>query len=208
MIAAAAHREEKNVNLPAGLYPDGSPMWSQTVQRDVAKQLALLERVEREEELVARRERKTRETYTSGGQPTLPSLDDALPMEQEEEPKKKKKKPDGPGVTAKNMSEDMKKKLSNAVASQAAGLTTGKYAWMNAGNIPTGPPSKKTAGTTSATTSGPGSGWAKPFVSSKKKDEPVIEEDTRRVITIKDAIFVVERERGHGGGRGAARGWT
>jgi len=210
MIAAAAHREEKNVNYPAGLYSDGSPMWSQIVRRDVAKQLALLERVEREEELAARRERKAREVYASGGQPALPSLDDALSMEQDEEPKKKKKKPDGPGVTAKNMPEDMKKKLSNAVASQAAGLNTGKYAWMNAGNIPTGPPSKKATGATTTSTTPAvttGGGWGKSFSSSKKKDEPV-EEDNRRVITMKDAIFTIERERGHGGGRGAARGWT
>lgn len=210
MIAAAAHREEKNVNYPAGLYSDGSPMWSQIVRRDVAKQLALLERVEREEELAARRERKAREVYASGGQPALPSLDDALSMEQDEEPKKKKKKPDGPGVTAKNMSEDMKKKLSNAVASQAAGLSTSKYAWMNAGNVPTGPPSKKAAGATTTSTTPAattGSGWGKSFSSSKKKEEPV-EEDNRRVITMKDAIFTIERERGHGGGRGAARGWT
>ncbi|KAF8592189.1 hypothetical protein K439DRAFT_1650374 [Ramaria rubella] len=209
MIRAAAHREETSVLRPAGLYSDGAPMWSQIVKRDVAKQLALLERVEREEELAARRDRKAREAYASGGQAPLPSLDDALAMDVEDEPKKKKKKPDGPGVTAKNMSEDMKKKLSNAVASQAAGLGTGKYAWMNAGNVPTGPPVKKAAGTASTTAASTGSGWSKPYQpAGKKKEELVAEEDHRRAITLKDAIFVVECERGHGGGRGAARGWT
>ena len=211
MSHAAEHREETGVLRPPGVYVDGTPMWTQVVRRDVAKQLALLERVEREEELAARRERKARESFTSsGGQTALPSLDDALPMEAEEEPKKKKKKPDGPGVTAKNMSEDMKKKLSNAVASRAAGLGTGKYAWMNAGNIPTGPPAKKATGTTSTTSSQQsGSGWSKPYQpAGKKKEEPPAEDDNRRTITLKDAIFVVERERGHGGGRGAARGWT
>jgi Transcription initiation factor TFIID component TAF4 family len=210
MSRAAAHREEAGVLRAPSTYADGTPMWSQVVRRDVAKQLALLERVEREEELAARRERKARESFTTPGQTALPSLDDALPMETDEEPKKKKKKPDGPGVTAKNMSEDMKKKLSNAVASQAAGLGTGKYAWMNAGNIPTGPPVKKPAGSTSSTPSQQsGSGWSKPYQpAGKKKDESPAEEDNRRTVTLKDANFVIERERGHGGGRGAARGWT
>ena len=209
MARAAAHREETGVLCPPGTYADGTPMWTQIVRRDVAKQLALLERVEREEELAARRERKARETYTTTGQAALPSLDDALPMESEDEPKKKKKKPDGPGVTAKNMSEDMKKKLSNAVASQAAGLGTGKYAWMNAGNVPSGPVVKKPAGSTSAPTQQSGSGWSKPYQpAGKKKEEMPVEEDNRRAVTLKDAIFVIERERGHGGGRGAARGWT
>jgi hypothetical protein len=210
MVRAAAHREETDVTRPPGLYPDGTPMWSQIVRRDIAKQLALLERIEREEELAARRERKARESYASGGQPPLPSLDDALAMDVDEEPKKKKKKPDGPGVTAKNMSEETKKKLSNAVATRAAGLGTGKYAWMNAGNAAATPPVKKAATSTPTPTPAPatGSSWSKPFQSTKKKEEPVVEEDTRRAILLKDAIFVIERERGHGGGRGAARGWT
>ena len=208
MVVAAGHREDTSVLRPPGTYEDGTPMWTQVVRRDVARQLALLERVEREEELAARRERKAREAYAVGGQAALPSLDDALPMETEEEPKKKKKKPDGPGVTAKNMSEDMKKKLSNAVASQAAGLGTGKYAWMNAGNVPSVPPAKKAAAA-SMSAQQSGSGWSKVYqAAGKKKEQTPVEEDHRRAVTLKDAIFVIERERGHGGGRGAARGWT
>ena len=38
-------------------------------------------------------------------------------------------------MTAKNMSEDVQKRLSNATAAQAAGLGRGKYAWMNAGGV-------------------------------------------------------------------------
>lgn len=211
MIAAAAHREETETVRAPGLYEDGTPMWSVVVRKDIAKQLAALDKVDKEEETAARRDRKAREAYAAGGQPALPSLDDALQMEQEEEPKKKKKKPDGPGVTAKNMSEDMKKKLSNATAAQAAGLSTSKYAWMNAGNLNTTarPAAKKaTSTTTTSTTPAAGTGWAKPFQTTKKKDEPAVDEDLRRAITMKDAIFVVERERGHGGGRGSARGWT
>lgn len=226
MVTAATHREETGVNRPAGLYPDGTPMWSQVVRRDVAKQLAIIEKVEREEELAARRERKARETYGSAGSGAggalhanaLPSLDDALQMDTtEDEPKKKKKKPDGPGVTAKNMTEDVRKKLSNAVASQAAGLSTSKYAWMNAGATAAAIPKKPAATASSsgaATTAAGGapatttSSWSRPFQSTKKKEEPAPDEDRRRALTLRDAIFVVERERGHGGGRGTARGWT
>ena len=32
--------------------------------------------------------------------------------------------------------------------------------------------------------------------------------DGRLAITLADAVFVVNNEKGHGGGRGSARGWT
>ena len=133
--------------------------------------------------------------------------------------KKSKKKKDGPGVTAKNMSEDVAKRMSNATATHAAGLGRGKYAWMNAGNIST-PPSKPkpgAGGIPASNASGPtttvpqvntSTSWSKPYVSVAKPAEPVVEEDTRRTITLRDALFVIERERGHGAGRGAARGWA
>jgi hypothetical protein len=28
------------------------------------------------------------------------------------------------------------------------------------------------------------------------------------LITMRDAMFAIEKERGHGGGRGSARGWS
>jgi hypothetical protein len=48
---------------------------------------------------------------------------------------KKRQRKEGPGVTARNMLEDVREKISNAVATQAARLG-GKYAWMNAANAP------------------------------------------------------------------------
>ena len=136
-------------------------------------------------------------------------------------PKKKKKKADGPGVTAKNMSEDVRKKMSNAVASHAAGLSTGKYAWMNASNASPAPPAKPkpaaspapattTALATTPAAAAMGSTWSRPYVptSGKAASAPKEEEDARRVITLRDALFVVEKERGHGAGRGAAHGWV
>ncbi|TFY54438.1 hypothetical protein EVJ58_g8863, partial [Rhodofomes roseus] len=45
MVAAAAHRTDAQFDQPAALYEeDSSPMWSVTVRRDVAKQLAALEK--------------------------------------------------------------------------------------------------------------------------------------------------------------------
>jgi hypothetical protein len=139
---------------------------------------------------------------------------------------KKKRKKDGPGVTARNMSEDVRKKMSNAVASQAAGLG-GKYAWMNAANAPASTtkikataqsttttaaagPSSSPATPPAAAAASPASGWSRPYLSTKKSmSTPApAEDDNRTAVTLRDALFVIEKERGHGGGRGASRGWA
>ncbi|KAF8180218.1 transcription initiation factor TFIID component TAF4 [Pholiota molesta] len=188
MAGAAAHRTDTQFDRPASLYAaDGTPMWRLVVRADVAKQLAALEKIEREEET------------------------------------RKKRKKDGPGVTARNMSEDVRKKMSNAVATQAAGLG-GKYSWMTAANAATPVPKPKpaaarqhrrlarlllrvrprrrrhTAAATAAAAAA--SSWARPYKDSAAED------DTRTAITMRDAMFVIEKERGHGGGRGAGRGWV
>ena len=161
---------------------------------------------------------------------------------------KKKRKKDGPGVTARNMSEDVRKKMSNAVATQAAGLG-GKYSWMTAANasapqkakpiastpvavtplaatapsvaatgVPTTPatttaPAASSSATAAAAAAAASSSWARPYVPTKKSNslttnQTPTEEDTRASVTMRDAMFVIEKERGHGGGRGAARGWV
>ncbi|KAJ7170999.1 hypothetical protein C8R46DRAFT_1175615 [Mycena filopes] len=38
--------------------------------------------------------------------------------------------------------------------------------------------------------------------------EGAMDADLRMRVTLRDAMFVIEKERGHGGGRGAARGWS
>lgn len=237
MIAASHHRTDTQFDRPASLYEDGSPMWSILVRSDVAKQLAALEKAEREDETKARRDRKERSEMaaqqakemaaqsTGSGTGDLDGMDDG-----EGGSSKKKRKKDGPGVTARNMSEDVRKKMSNAVASQAAGLG-GKYAWMNAtaaaSNAGT-PKGKGAAATTAAaaatpTPAGtsapvptpapatPATGWSRPYNTAKKSTSAptqAVEADTRTAITLRDAMFVIEKEKGHGGGRGAARGWV
>ncbi|GLB34258.1 putative transcription initiation factor TFIID component TAF4 family protein [Lyophyllum shimeji] len=238
MIAASHHRTDTQFDRPASLYEDGSPMWSIVVRSDVAKQIAALEKVEREEETRIRRERKERQEMAAAHAAALAAQANGManPMAvdgyDEEGGVKKKRKKDGPGVTARNMSEDVRKKMSNAVATQAAGLG-GKYAWMNASNAAaaatplkgkapatagTASPNPSGGVTTPATTTTPAAGaattssWARPYVPTTKKSTTpaaaVEEEDTRTLVTMRDAMFVIEKERGHGAGRGAARGWV
>lgn len=228
MISASEHRTDSQFDRPASQYEDGTPMWSLLIRGDVSKQLAAIEKVEREEETRIRRERKERSDMAAAHAAALANqaagnamvVDNTETME-DGVPKKKKKKADGPGVTARNMSEDVRKKMSNAVASQAAGLGQ-KYSWMNASVAASTPAKPKPAAAgassalTSATTTAPapsaaGGSWARPYVPSKASlggGGSSRDEDNRRAVTLRDAMFVIERERGHGGGRGSARGWT
>ncbi|KAJ7733559.1 transcription initiation factor TFIID component TAF4 family-domain-containing protein [Mycena maculata] len=222
MATAARHRTDTQFDRPAH-YAPGAPMWVLAVRSDVAKQTAALERAEREDETRIRRERKERAEMTAAHAAALAAQTAGgggaggggagMDFDDDEGGRKKKKK-DGPGVTARNMSEDVRKKMSNAVATQAAGLG-GKYSWMTPGNAAAAAaasakpvakaatPSTPSTATTTATTGG---GWARAYV-PKKTDvvaappPPPVEEDTRTAITIRDAQFVVEKERTHGGGR-------
>lgn len=211
MIDASKHRTDGQFDKPAAVYEDGSPMWGLVVRSDVAKQLAALERVEREEETRFRRERKERaerggveltSDNSAGGMDTAEDGEDGTPA------KKKKKKEGGPGVTAKNLSEDTQKRMANATATHIAGLGN-KYAWMNASNASA--PSKvkaKVVSSTQANATG-ASSWARPYLSSTKSttadNGSGYTEELMTVVTLKDAMFVISGERGHGGGRGAAR---
>lgn len=232
MVAAANHRMDTQFDRPACPYDNGTPMWSIVVQSDVAKQLAALEKIEREEEMKVRRERKERADLAAAHAANLTaqaSGGNAMAVDGDEEGgAKKKKKKEGPGVTARNMSEDVRKKMSNAVASQAAGLG-GKYSWMNAANAPaaatkpkpaassTATPNTAATTTTPATTTAPAvstapaTSWARPYMGGKKgspTSPQTGEDDDRMLITTRDAMFAIEKERGHGGGRGSARGWS
>ncbi|KAI5121185.1 hypothetical protein M0805_005986 [Coniferiporia weirii] len=238
MIGAAEHRNLAQFDHAPSLYEDGTPMWDVVVRRDTKKLFEVLERVEREEEMRLRRERRERADAAAAAQAAQaagsPSLDGTGtgaaggddPMDGSGLPAKKaKKKKDGPGVTARNMSEDVQKRLSNAVATQAAGLGRGKYAWMNAGGVGAAaakvkaatpaPAAGGAAGTAATPTNATGqtggaSSWAKPYVSASTKpsSSPAPGEEEKTLVTMRDAMFVIERERGHGAGRGSSRGWV
>ncbi|KAG2105037.1 transcription initiation factor TFIID component TAF4 family-domain-containing protein [Suillus discolor] len=231
MVAAANHRTDTQFDRPASQYENGTSMWSIVVQSDVAKQLAALEKIEREEEMKVRRERKERADMAAAHAANLAaqaSGGNAMAVDGDEEGgAKKKKKKEGPGVTARNMSEDVRKKMSNAVASQAAGISS-KYSWMNAANASTAAAKPKPAASSTATTStattttpatttapaastAPATSWARPYIGGKKgspTSPQTAEDDDRMLITMRDAMFAIEKERGHGGGRGSARGWS
>ncbi|KDQ15099.1 hypothetical protein BOTBODRAFT_54954 [Botryobasidium botryosum FD-172 SS1] len=227
-LSATSHRTASQFSRPPGLYPDGSPMWTEVVRRDVGKQLTVLEKVEREDEQRARRERREKMeagdsagvSGVNGGPEVGGIAGDAGALGVDEDGKKRKKKTDGPGVTARNMSEDVRKKMSDAVATRAAGLGANKYAWMTAGASASpaakkpNPPAAAAGSSAPSTTPTPlpraaapppaGSGWARAYVAPKQATA----EDDSKTVTLRDLMFVVQRERGHGGGRGSAKGWT
>ncbi|KAF7302609.1 hypothetical protein HMN09_00895400 [Mycena chlorophos] len=229
MRDAAMHRTDTLFDQDAFYDADSTtPMWSIAVRSDVSKQAALLEKLEREEEQKLRRERKERADLTAAHAAALAAQaaagssgdfdDDGGSGGGAEGGKRKKKKGDGPGVTARNMSEDVRKKMSNAVASQAAGIG-GKYSWMNATNAAAA--SAKPIRMTNAASSTPstptpapnaGGGWARAYggktAAAATPTASNADGDSRTAITLRDAQFVVHKERGHGGGRGSGLGWT
>lgn len=198
-------------------------MWSTVVKRDVAKQLSALERAEKEEETRARRERRAATAQAEADD----AVDDDLDADGR---KAKKMRALGPGVTARMMPEDVKKKMSDNTANRAAGLGTGKYAWMTAGAAgaaaapvvkpkpavtpaPTpGTGATPAAGTTAATpapaptpASAPkAGGWGRAYAAVTKTTAGQEVKEDGITVTLRDALFVASRERGFGAGRGSA----
>ncbi|KAJ6617526.1 transcription initiation factor TFIID component TAF4 family-domain-containing protein [Mycena sp. CBHHK59/15] len=211
MIAAAHHRTDAQFDRPASLYDDGSAIWDLLVRSDVAKQLAALEKVEREEEMRLRQARVQREQAVSAALSAVLAGQEPGPLEALADDemnggaRKRRKKTE--------ISEETGRSMVNAAASRAAGIM-GKYAWLTAGNAPARP--KPTASTGVAPGAGvtpppaEGKGWARPYKATKPAPglPPPPDVDSWMPITIRDAMFVVEKERGHGGGRGSAKGWT
>jgi Transcription initiation factor TFIID component TAF4 family len=125
-------------------------------------------------------------------------------------PKKKKKRADGPGVQAKNMSEETKKKLSNNVANAAAGFAD-RYKWMSSGGARPTPRGGAGAGANNASGANAAGastwgGWSGTGRAARGRGGKA--RDKERTVGMRDVLFVVERERGHGAGRGSARGWS
>ncbi|KAJ6551689.1 transcription initiation factor TFIID component TAF4 [Mycena capillaripes] len=185
MIDAARHRTSAQFDRPASLYDDGSATWGILVRSDVAKQLAALEKAEREEEIRLRDVRERREQAITAALTAVLNGEDAhLEMPEDDDmdggARRRQKK--------KAVSEEVGRKMANAAANRAAGIV-GKYAWLTSGSGPRPKPVSQAGAAPPP----------RPYKSSKRARMP---------ITIRDAMFVIEKERGHGGGRGAARGWT
>ncbi|KAF7727271.1 hypothetical protein EC973_007787 [Apophysomyces ossiformis] len=126
MVAASKHRVMSQNFDPPPVDENGHPLYKILLQQDVKKQLLAIERVEREEErkrkeILAERERRAQMGDAEGGAGG-----------DEDKPKKKKKdKEMGPGVTARNMSEDIRKKHTNETALMSAGGV--RKSWMLTG---------------------------------------------------------------------------
>ena len=196
-------------------------MWSHVVKRDVRKQLLALEKVEREEEARIRRERHERLENPGGVTAGTSGTGGDSGAENGDVGKKRKRvKELGPGVRDKMMSEEVRKKFVDDVASRAVGGGTKKYAWMTATPIPgavsTPTSIPKPAVTPNSTLNGastsyprptPGAsgGWMRATPQALRRGAE--DEDGTRSLTLLDVDFAIDREKGHGGGRGAARGW-
>ncbi|KAF7377831.1 Transcription initiation factor TFIID subunit 4 [Mycena sanguinolenta] len=129
MIDAARHRTKAHFDRPSSLYEDGSATWGILVRSDVAKQLAALEKVEREEEA---REREARQrvddAITAAIIAVLDGEDARLELPDDD------MDVDRPRPRKRAVSEEAGRKMTNAAANRAAGVT-GKYAWLSSGNV-------------------------------------------------------------------------
>jgi hypothetical protein len=173
------------------------------VRSDVAKQLAALEKVERAEEERERERRERRERATTAAltavlngedpPPQIPGDDDDMDLDPPERPPRKRAVSDEAGH----------RMAVNAAANRAAG-TGRKYAWLTVGARPQQQHQPGGFGVDAPPPPKP-----RPYKSGTPPPlPPDAGADPRMRITLRDAMFVVEKERGHGGGRGAARGWT
>ncbi|KAJ7720283.1 transcription initiation factor TFIID component TAF4 family-domain-containing protein [Mycena maculata] len=216
MIDAARHRAQAQFDRAPGLYGDGTAAWGVRVHADVARQLEALERAERAEEEALRRARAVREravdtalaAVLAGEDVEVPAGDDGMDVDGggggdgDGDARKRRKKDKEKAA----VSEEAGRRMANAAASRAAGIT-GRYAWLTAKPRSAAPPVVGAP----RDGDGDGLGWARPYKATRRGGTPPPlppDADQRMRITIRDAMFVVEKERGHGGGRGAARGWT
>ncbi|KAJ7717960.1 hypothetical protein B0H16DRAFT_1678194 [Mycena metata] len=148
-------------------------------------------------------------------------------------PRRRKKAKKAP-VTEEER-EEASRKMANAAASRAAGLGgPRRYAWLTTGLKSAGalakaanaPPANPYAALTAFSRQAmenslsregenvpppPQQPRARVYPSTQMEEKEVRwapDADTRMRVTLRDAMFVIEKERGHGGGRGAARGWS
>lgn len=232
------------------------PMYDQVVYDDQERLLAVMARVEAEEERAARKARMDRDLDESAkaeaaasasagaggalgdgsagpGTPSTPSGAEGKPK------KEKKSKKQGPSVTAKNLSEDARARQSNQTAMRSVGGPS-RYSWLSGGGGAAAgagsfTPASRLPGSAAGTPGldGP-KGLPAPkfapapptFASVSSLPRPGFPDGTSRLggplpgpheavggiglagrpesanVTVRDATFALERERGTGAGRG------
>lgn len=137
MIASSRHRSWSSHQHPPPMFPSTSqPMYHEQILSDPVKQLAALEKAERGEEARRRRERLARDEESSalaaglGGDDM--DMDDGTGTPKGDGRKRPKKI--GPGVAARNMSEDVRKRLADSTAMRNLGGGSSKYSWLSGGS--------------------------------------------------------------------------
>ncbi|KAG0200766.1 hypothetical protein BGX33_010807 [Mortierella sp. NVP41] len=133
MIHASKHRGRSLATAIPPMYDEEHAMYRVGVSQDVKKQLLAVERVEREEETKRKEQIAERERRLAAGED----------LDENGEPRggpggagaknKKKQKEGGPGVSARNMSEEARKKVANQTAMGFAGGSGRTYSWMMGG---------------------------------------------------------------------------
>jgi hypothetical protein len=185
--------------------PDALPtaMWDEVLQPDVAKVLAIIDRVEKEEERLARRERVIRD---ANEQEMQQRMEEARVSSEDEKPGKGKRGPKKKGQsvthTARNLPEDMQKKMTDKTAHSTLFGKQSKYAWMSGGASTANTP--LTRSSSGLPTSQPVKSGALSNSLTAASAQPLqygVEASDR--ITWQDAEFALEAERGAGAGVGS-----
>ncbi|ORZ20033.1 transcription initiation factor TFIID component TAF4 family-domain-containing protein [Lobosporangium transversale] len=140
MILASKHRGRSLATAPPPMYDEEHAMYKVAVSQDVKKQLLAIERVEREEETkrkeqIAERERRLAagEDLDENGELLRGGIGGAGGGGGSSVKKGKKQKEGGPGVSARNMTEEARKKVANQTALGFAGGSGRTYSWMMGG---------------------------------------------------------------------------
>ncbi|KAG0265341.1 hypothetical protein BGZ95_003354 [Linnemannia exigua] len=130
MVHASKHRGRSLATATPPMYDEEHAMYRVGVSQDVKKQLLAVERVEREEETKRKEHIAERERRLAAGEDLDENGDPRGGPGGAGAKKNKKQKEGGPGVSARNMSEEARKKVANQTAMGFAGGSGRTYSWM------------------------------------------------------------------------------
>ncbi|KAF9540749.1 hypothetical protein EC957_003767 [Mortierella hygrophila] len=130
MVHASKHRGRSLATANPPMYDEEHAMYRVGVSQDVKKQLLAVERVEREEETKRKEHIAERERRLAAGEDLDENGDPRGGPGGAGAKKNKKQKEGGPGVSARNMTEEARKKVANQTAMGFAGGSGRTYSWM------------------------------------------------------------------------------
>lgn len=130
MVHASKHRGRSLATANPPMYDEEHAMYRVGVSQDVKKQLLAVERVEREEETKRKEHIAERERRLAAGEDLDENGDPRGGPGGAGAKKSKKQKEGGPGVSARNMTEEARKKVANQTAMGFAGGSGRTYSWM------------------------------------------------------------------------------